>query len=301
MIKKTNLEKALEENGEYRYVMAIKGTPEEIQSVLDRISAPLCAQLSTEDIVAHVRAVYDATAETYADHPEHQHVIDALLEFIELPHLRDGDNIIDLGCGPSVRDTFFLSCTNKDIRSALMGRTQDGVSTRERFAVPRIGFNVLAVDGSSRVVQFATWKLMTKKDEWRSTGIHFFRSGVALADIHDVSSTIDGTFHGVWSCASLLTHTPRALVHRALVSIASILESKGVLGVCYPSRNKGDYDNLRYSRTGRVKYFSRPEVSEIVSEAEVAGFQLIYESRADLERDGNIQKDFFTTQFFQKY
>lgn len=300
MSEKTKLEQALEQNDEYRAIVATGGSPEEIQSVLDRIAPSICVQLSPEDIVAHMRVVYDETGVVYANNAEHQHVTDALLEFMELPHWHDGDRIIDLGCGPTARDAIFMSYTDKKARSSLMGRVQGGVTTRERFKVPVIGFNILAVDGSASVVSLAHRRLGIKKDEWRDGESYFFRSRVLCADIHDIASFVDETFHGAWSCAALFTHTPHSLVLPALVSIASILEPKGMFGVTYSGGDGKEYDNLRYSRTGRIKYFSRPEASFIASAAEAAGFYLLHESHADLDMGGKIQKNFFTTQFFQK-
>jgi len=301
MSEKTKLEKVLGENEMYRAVIRAGGTSTQVQLVLDEITPVICAQLSPEDIVAHMRTVYDETGSIYASLPEHQQVTDELLEFMELPHLRNGDRIIDLGCGPLARDTIFLSYGDKDARLRLMGRMRNGRTTRERFNIPVIGFDVLGVDGSPEVVSLATQRLAIKKDEWRDGESYFFRSRIRSADIHDVSRVIAETFHGAWSCAALFTHTPKPLVLPALISIAAILEPKGVFGVSYSRSNGGAYDNLRYSRTGRVKYFSRPHASVIASSAEQAGFYLLKESHSDLEQDGIIQKDFFTTQFFQKH
>lgn len=301
MSEKTQLEKVLEQNEEYQEVRAMNGMGGEVQAVLDRISSHVCVQLSPEDIVAHVRTVYDEIAEEYAARSVRQYVPAALLHFMKLPHFRDGDRIIDLGCGPNVHDAIFLSRPDRKMRFALMGCLQTGAVSCGHLHIPNNGFDVLAVDGSPRIAELATRRLKIKKDEWLDGDSFFFRSRVAYADIHCVSAAINETFHGAWSCAALFTHTPRALIQHAFLSLAVVLEPKGIFAVSYPSGREGEYDNLRYQQQmGRVKYFSRPQASVIASEALAAGFHLIHESQGDVDRERRIQKDLFTTQFFQK-
>lgn len=295
MFHKTALERVLESNPWYR----LARNSDDIQKNIDAITEEICAKLKPEDILAHTKAVYDTTALIYVAQEDHRMIIPELLDFMELPELPHGSRVLDLGCGPFARDTLFLANMNHRLRAVFMGRRKNGLPLSIERTPPQRAYCVTAVDGSPVTLDMAEFNFVESVKILVQDDIMFTPS-FELADMHDLSS-VQGVFDGVWSCAALFTHTPRALIPSALCSVARVLVPKGVFGVSYPCGKEGmSYNSLLVSRTGRIKYFSRPTPEHIAREAQIAGFKLIRQTSGDLDRDGAITKDFFVTQFFQK-
>lgn len=299
MSQKTVLEKLLDAHEEHHYVIGTHQSVSEIQRVLNRISWGICTALTPQDIVAHVRATYDNSAKAHKWETACTPVIDELIAFANLPQLENEGLLLDLGCGPSVHDTLFLSCSNKEFRSSLMGRIKDGVPTRERLRIPEKMFRVIAADISPEMVRHAEEAIETQHAEWDIFGISHLMSTVHVSDMHDLSP-FRAQYSGVWSCNALFMHTPRALVRPALQSIASVLLPKGVFGVSYPMGIEGQYDRLLYLPNGRIMYLSFHSPTFIVNEAKRAGLHLIHQTLGDRELYGKTTKNFFVTQFFEK-
>lgn len=293
---KTQLEYVIESNPHYRGVV----NSVLAQRTLDVISEEVCAQLRPEDILDHTKAVYDETALMYVAQEDHRIIIPELLDFMELPELPHGSRILDLGCGPVARDTLFLTNVSHEFRAVFMARRKGGLPLSLLRIPQERAYRVTAVDGSPITVSMAQLNFVEARKVLRYKGELTFTPEFALADMHDLSS-LSPVYNGVWSCTALFTHTPRALVGQALRSVARVLVPKGVFGVSYPcGAAMVSYDHLLASRTGRIKYFSRPRPGFIAQEAFAAGLDLIMESPSDLVRDGVVTKDFFITQFFRK-
>jgi SAM-dependent methyltransferase len=292
---KTKLERVLESNPAYR----LARNSVDVQKNIDAITEEVCAKLSPKDILAHTKAVYDTTALMYVAHEDHRMIIPELMDFMELPELPHGSRILDLGCGPIARDTLFLANMSRAFRAVFMGRRKNGIPLSLERVPPQRAYRVTAVDGSPVTLDMAEFNFV-ESVKILPQGDVMFSPQFELADMHDLSS-VQGVFDGVWSCTALFTHTPRALIGPALCSVAQLLRDKGVFGVSYPCGKEGMlYDSLLASRTGRIKYFSRPTPECIASEAQAVGFSLLRQTSGDLDRGGQITKDFFVTQFFQK-
>ena len=108
-------------------------------------------------------------------------------------------------------------------------------------------------------------------------------------------------FDGVWSSAALFMHTPKACVESALTAVHRAVRQGGIFGVSYVNNALGlSYDDLRYSRTGAIKYFSRPDPELIAMMAHFVGLELVETQYSDLEMAGAVKENFFITQFFRK-
>jgi SAM-dependent methyltransferase len=296
VFNKTKLELALESNPVYR----LARSSVDPQKNVDAIAEEICATLSPDDILAHTKAVYDTTTLKYVAHEDHRMIIPELLDFMEMPELPHGSRILDLGCGPIARDTLFFANMSHAFRAVFMRRRKNGLPMSLERIPPLRAYRVTAVDGSSATIDMAEFNFLEAMKILSRDGDPMFTPSFELADMHDLSS-IQGIYDGVWSCTALFTHTPWALVRSALCSVAHKLRAKGIFAVSYPCGREGmSYDSLLLSRTGRIKYFSRPTPEYIASEAQAAGFTLLRQSYGDFDRDGEIKKDFFVTQFFQK-
>lgn len=298
----TELEQALAENMDYAFVRATGGSPKEIQDVLDTIATDVCRRVGPHALIDHMRVVYDETAHAYAENTEHLSVPDALLSFMNADFpTKEEPSILDLGCGFG-RDAVFMSLCDGELRKQFLGRTKDGKTALERFGVPTQTFSVIGVDVSLAMAAEAD-QFALKHGLW--SGKHFpvpdlsFIGGV---DMHNIDPCgWFSVFDGIWSSAALLLHAPRECVGVALTAISRALQSGGVFAVSYfNNASKLSYDNLRYSRTGRVKYFSRPDPELIAMMAHFAGLELEEAEYSDLEMNGVVQENFFITQFFRK-
>lgn len=285
----------------YRKVRGDGGSPEEIQTVLNRIASDVCAAVSPEALCLHNSLVYTKTAHTYARLEDHRQIIPELLDFIS--ELGNWDCVLDIGCGPLARDTLFLSTNDEEVRRPMMSRMKDGVALCDQHAIPHKMFMVTALDGSVGVVSAATTLIESTQEKWEILNIPHFPIQFVCHDMHDLGHAhLPDKYEGVWSCAALFTHTPRALVSATLQGVASVLIDKGIFVVSYPCGKAGEpYDSLLYSRTGEIKYFSKPEPTLIAVEAEKAGFSLRKQTFSDLIRGTEVKKDFFVSQIFQKH
>ncbi|MFW6173027.1 MAG: hypothetical protein ACOC5T_04720, partial [Elusimicrobiota bacterium] len=120
--------------------------------------------------------------------------------------------------------------------------------------------------------------------------------------MHSLSSGYSKIFDGIWSCASLLVHTPKPLVDSSLQRTADLLRRKGKFSLSYiQEQRSGKYDNLRLSSTGNIKYFSQPNPTLIRMIAEKYNLKEIYFRATDFEIEGRlIQKNFFANHIFEK-
>lgn len=294
----TRLEAELFNNSQYWFVRSIGGSPSEIQTTLDAIATEVCQEVGPAALVAHMRTVYDKSAEAYKGNPEHLHVPDVLLTFMN--YLSDGEYVLDLGCGYG-RDAVFMALRDWKLRQEFMGRMKDGRTAFERIGLPTKSFRVAGIDASVKMESAANQLA-------QAHGLHIaplssadtiFLGGVDMHDLQSICS--DGMFDGVWSSAALFLHTPQAFIQPALEGVARALRSGGIFGVSYANNLAGlPYDNLRYSRTGEIKYFSRPTPAKITRVAHDCGLALFQQDFSDFEMSGKVQKDFFATQFFQK-
>lgn len=271
----------------------------EIQSALNGIATAVCQEVGPDVLVEHMRIVYDKTANTYSTNPEHKYIPDALLTFMGC--CPDNAHVLELGCGFG-RDAVFMALRDKELRKEFMGRVKDGKTALERFGLPTKSFRVVGVDYATSMElaadRFAqAHGLSTDPNDFPDT---VFLGGI---DMHALCAKFywGKLFDGVWSSAALFMHTPQALISPALEGVAKVLRHGGIFGVSYANNSTSlPYDNLRYSRTGEVKYFSRPTAQEIMIAAEASGFVLCQEEYSDLEMGGATKKDFFVTQFFQR-
>jgi SAM-dependent methyltransferase len=293
---KTTLERVLESDPRYQ----LARNSADAQKVVNEISEEICAMVTPEDILAHTKVVYDETALLYVALPDHRMIIPELIDFMEIIELPHGSRILDLGCGPIARDTLFLSNMSHAFRAVFMGRRKNNLPLSLERNPPERAYRVTAIDSSPVTIDMAEFNFSETMRVLSCKSDLVFTPQFELADMHDLS-TMEGVYDGVWSCTALFTHTPRALVRPALSSVSRLLRGGGIFAVSYPCGREGvSYDSLLTSRTGRIKYFSRPTPEFIINEAHVVGFDLLRQTSGDLTRGKEITKDFFVTQFFQK-
>ena len=113
--------------------------------------------------------------------------------------VKKGGRILDLGCG----------------------------SGRDSKAFIDMGFQVVAVDGSSEICKLAT---------------EYIGQQVTCATFREYEP--EGTFDGIWACASLL-HLERNEMKEIMMKYASVLKEEGVF---YVSFKYGDYSGERNGR-----------------------------------------------------
>jgi len=298
----TELENALAENLDFVFVRCCGGSHKEIQDVLDTIATDVCRRVAPRALVEHMRVVYDETAKTYAENSEHLYVPDALLSFMSADFPTKGEaSILDLGSGFG-RDAVFMALNDPELRKQFLGRKKDGKTALERLGMPSRSFSVIGVDASPNMAieagHFAT-KYGPPDGTHLSATLPSFIGGV---DMHDINPCgWFNVFDGVWSSAALFMHTPKACVESALAAVHRAVRQGGIFGVSYVNNASGlSYDNLRYSRTGAIKYFSRPDPELIAMMAHFAGLELVETQYSDLEMAGEVKENFFITQFFRK-
>ncbi len=275
-------------------------SPPEIQGVLDRISDEVCASLPPDDIIAHTNVVYEETAQAYAGNSEHDNIPDALLTFMN--YFTGDAHILDVGCG-SGRDAVFMALQDAELRKEFMHRLKDGKTALERFGMPRGSFDVCGIDASISMLRAADALVARCGFTPNDNGFLPVEFRATQDDMHMLweSTHMARVFDGVWSSAALFMHTPEPFIRSALGGVAYVLGLQGIFAVSYAHNASGlPYNNLRYSRTGEIKYFSRPTKEQIVKSAADVGLVLIHESFSDLEMAGQVKKDFFVNQIFQK-
>ncbi len=91
------------------------------------------------------------------------------------------------------------------------------------------------------------------------------------ADLRSVPLA-DGTFDGVWACASLL-HLPRCQLPIALAQIARLLKRPG--GVLYLALKDGQGEQWLADHKGHRRLFSFYQFSEVATSLHQAKFQIV--------------------------
>lgn len=293
----TKLETTVLNNPQYSSLPAT-ATKQERQDVLDKITNEVIRQLTAEEISSHVREVYDETIDEYLKNPHTLHVVDELIDFMSyMPS--DGGLVIDVGCGTG-RDVLYMSVADKKFREGLMGRTKNGQTTLEKFPVPAKTLKVIGVDSSLGMLGVA--------QKWQSTLIQEGKlklGGYPRFLYHDATNSLEslGKVDGIWSCAALFTHTPKECLVDTINSIAKTVRQGGVFYTTYTNgRSEGKYDKLLRSSTGRIKYFSHPDPSDIAEIARQCGLVLAQEQYSDMvDVDGKVtKKDLFVSQLYRK-
>jgi len=286
----TKLENAVFSNPKYS-ALGSEASRSERQKVLDEITEEVLAQLSTQDILQHVHEIYDATVNEYASNPHTKHIIDELVEFMEM--LPNGAPVLDLGCGTG-RDTLFMSVKDRKFRELLMKNT-----TLDKFPVPTKTFRVTAIDNALEMLALARDRESAVRREGFMSGTYY--PLFDFEDMHNIDPQHFGPFDGIWSCTALFTHTPKILLKPAMKSLVTVIKPDAVLFLSYTSdRVDGRYNKLLPSRTGRIKYFSQPDPNEITKIAKQHDLALVSESLSDYNDGKVIKKDLFVSQFFKK-
>lgn len=267
------------------------------QKVLDEVTLVVLANLWPSEIVKHNQEVYDDTANEYANNKHTKDVINELLSFIAM--LPDDARVLDVGCGAG-RDSLFMATADSQFRASLMQRAKDGVSTLDRFCVPRKTFRVTGIDQSVKLLEVARAQADLLRQDQKLT--YQSQPLFSLEDMHNIDPQTFGGYAGVWSCTSLFTHTPRHYLEPAMESVARVLDQKGLFFTSYTNGNvDGKYDKLLLSKTGRIKYFSQPNPEEIAKLALRHGMTLKAQLFGDFELEGKVIKEnLFVSQFFKK-
>jgi len=293
----TKLEIAVLNNLQYSSLTAT-ATKKERQDVLDKITSEIMAVLTTTEIVSHVQEIYNETIDEYATNSLHQNIVDELIDFMSyVPH--DNALVIDVGCGTG-RDALFMSVSDQEFRKSLMGRTKNGQTTLEKFLVPTKAIRVVGIDSSLGMLGVA--------QKWQSSLIqsgHLKLGEYPRFLYHDATKSLEslGKVDGIWSCAALFTHTPKECLVETINSIAKTVKQGGVFYTTYTNgRSEEKYDKLLLSSTGRIKYFSHPDPSDIAEIARQCGLVLAQEQYSNMESaDGKIiKKDLFVSQLYRK-
>ena len=274
--------------------------PKDRQTRLDEVTQTVICQLSPQDILDHMKVVYDETVDEYVANPHNQMVVDELIEFMSL--LPEGARVLDVGCGPG-RDILFMSTRNRSFRLTLMGRPKNGKKTSEKYNVPTTALRATGLDQSNAMI--AKSLLEELKLEVRGKETTFsYKPKFLVGDMHHLPKLDDFAgkpFAGIWSCTALFTHTPRELINPAMQSIIRLLDKSGVFFTSYLNRLGGPYDKLLLSSTGKIKYFSHQNPEEIAEVAKACGLTLQSQSFSDFEIQGKVvKKDFFVSQLFRK-
>lgn len=140
---------------------------------------------------------YENNADTFIDQTVDVDMASLYQRFSK--HLNPGASVLDAGCG----------------------------SGRDALAFSRMGYDVVAFDASSKMVDAA--------------------SKLASVPVHQMTfedMKFDKTFDGIWACASLL-HVPRLHLSEVLRSLASFLKPTGVL---YASFKYGEEEREKDGR-----------------------------------------------------
>jgi SAM-dependent methyltransferase len=263
------------------------------QELLDYVTEDVMAIVSPRELLLHNIAVYNATADAYAKNPHQQGIIDQLIDFMYmLPH---NSEVIDIGSGHG-RDTLFMAHCDPAFRVSHMQREKHGVTTAQRYNIPTSNFMVTALDISANMI--AQTKIAYDAIK---------KSHVRLRDIHTITDDflgdkVKGTFDGIWSCASLFTHTPHQLLQPTMRKVASLLKPGGIFFTSYTTRtHKERYDKFLASSSGGVRYYSQPTAEEIATLARDHSLTLRSTGFDDLIINGKtIQRNRFVNQFFVK-
>jgi SAM-dependent methyltransferase len=266
-------------------------TKEDKQAFLDQICRGIVEQLSGDELCQCAVEAYNATVEQYLFNSHTITIIDDLIRFMDL--LPERSFVLDVGCAYG-RDTFFMTNDNYEFRRGLMHRKDsDGKRTSDKFPVPTRAFVGVGVDGSERMVEKANY--LAQKTDLR------YERMFKVMDIHRELHKLGMLFNGIWSCASLFTHTPHELLDPTLKMISNILRPDGIFFVSYTNGLvTGKYNKLVLSSTGQIKWFSQPDPNEIVEIAAQYGLTLIEESSFDDYTGPDFQEDLFVSHFFQK-
>ena len=181
-----------------------------------------------------------------------------------------------------------------------MQRITDGKKTIDKYPVPKKTFKVLGLDNSREMLKFAENEVIHKWKTFKAPPI-FFQN-----DMHRLNQknakTLNQIFNGIWSCTSLLTHTPKELVKPTIKLWTDCLLPGGKFYLSYINgKATGYYDYLQLSSTGYIKYFSQPDPDKIKKVAEKCGLKEIFFGSNDYSIKGKLKvKDFFVSHIFEK-
>ena len=273
------------------------------QKMLDaEFAQAIVATLTDDEVVEHVNAVYNETADEYANNPHTKDVTDDLIEFMY--RLPEDSLVLDVGCGVG-RDAIFMTCNYAPFRCSLMLREDaSGRTTLCKYVTPSHSLSVVAMDNSPAMLGIAKQKF-----EDRLTGSEKFKKFITFAceDLHDIQHLEDQhaprmPYAGIWSCTAMFTHTPQSLLEASVKSLVPLTKKGTIFAASYTNGQvSGHYDKLLISSTGRIKYFSHPDPTEIRQLAQKYGFALLKESYSDFEIPNRPPvKRMFVSQFFEK-
>ena len=150
------------------------------------------------DVRASTIGYYDDHAEEFIRNTSDVNMADLHRPFLE--HIPHGGRILDAGCG----------------------------SGRESLAFVRLGYEVVSIDASERMVE-AT----------RSA------TGGDVRQMTFESAEFEYEFDGIWACASLL-HVPRQELGAVLERLATALKVDGILYLSFKHGNRERTENGRY-------------------------------------------------------
>lgn len=279
------------------YDLALNITKEKHQKILDELTPAIMANATPEQICDLTANIYNDTAKTYHQTPHNIGIIDELIEFMYM--IDPKGEVLDIGCG-SGRDALFLTTPNSQYRHSQMLRETNGVATIDRYTTPTLVLKTHAVDTSAGMIDF----LKQERDRTTELGRNEKNLTLEWADLSKMSEAkrYKKRFAGIWSCTSLLTHTPQCRVIETVQSAATMLAPGGTLFLSYTAREPHQpYDKFIVSSTERYKHFSHQVPSEIAAIATHFGLTLKKQTMSNFEVKGKIiAKNLFANQFFIK-
>lgn len=276
-------------------VLDVKTRKEDLQGVLDIvIKEYIMDKFTPAEICRSNQAVYNDTADDYLNNPHTKFIIKELLTFMHI--LADRSCVIDMGCGYG-KDTMFMAVNKNEFREKFI--SSELLKYAAKSMIPKKSFCVGGMDASETMIDLAISRF--KKTEKKYAENMFRPPHFIRGDIHTTVLPENRT-DGIWSCAALFTHTPRAMLDEGMRIVAQALKPGGIFFTSYTQdRGSGQYDKLLLSSTGRIKYFSQPNPQDIIDLAAKHGLWLLGDTKSGDYRKGNdFKKGLFASHFFIK-
>lgn len=257
------------------------------QQLIDDLTPEFMTQIPQWMLTENNKKVYDDTAQEYAAAPQHKGVIEEALHFLDM--IPSDGSVLDVGCGHG-RDTYFFHSNHIIDRASLMQREYHGQRLINKYKVPTKVLRATGIDTSQKMIELAKsiGNTQQKMGFCLESDLPKFRH---IKSVFEENIELEW-YDGIWSCASLFTHTPFGELDDTMVFVSRRLKPGGTLFLSYTTRTQraDSYHKLLLSSTGRIKYFSHQYIDDITELAAKHGLKLHSQNKQGL----------FASQFFTK-